>query len=74
MRLGKINVKIGLALMLSKFSFELSGSSMNSQELQFHPSKADLFTSKELKFKLKLRSDKKLFNEAGSLFLNKNVH
>jgi cytochrome P450 family 6 len=55
MRLGKINVKIGLALLLSRFNFELSDPSMYNEEIQFHPSKAVLFPSKEFTFKLKPR-------------------
>jgi len=38
MRMGKLTTKLGLALMLAKFNFELNDKSFENKELEFHPS------------------------------------
>jgi cytochrome P450 family 6 len=55
MRMGKLTTKIGLALILSKYSLELTDKEMQSKELEFHPSQLVLTPMKPFNLKITRR-------------------
>jgi len=55
MRMGKLTTKLGLALMLAKFNFELNDKSFGSKELEFHPSALVLTPVTRFDFKITSR-------------------
>jgi hypothetical protein len=55
MRLGKLTMKIGIALILWKFNLELSDKDMIDEELEFHPNQFVLAPLKLFDIKISSR-------------------
>lgn len=55
MRMAKLTTKMGLAVILSKFKFELCDKEMLVKELEFHPNMFILTPNKEHRFKVTTR-------------------
>lgn len=54
-RVGKLATQMGLALMLSKFNFELVDKSLVDKEIEFHPKQFVLTPAEEFMFKVSCR-------------------
>ncbi|KAL7017110.1 hypothetical protein ACKWTF_010253 [Chironomus riparius] len=55
-RLGKLQTKLGLAMILQKFNFELSDKSLEYGELTFHPNSFVLSPMQSLMYKVSVRN------------------
>lgn len=55
MRMGKINTKVGLATVLSKFNLGFVDKKIAETEIDFHPKQFILTPAKDFKFKIALR-------------------
>jgi hypothetical protein len=53
--MGKLTVKVGLAMMLSKFNVELTDKSMADKDLEFHPNQFILSPIKPFNLKVTSR-------------------
>lgn len=53
--MGKLTTKMGLAVVLSKFSFAFSDKKMGDKEIEFQPSQFILTPINEVKFKIAAR-------------------
>ncbi|KAG5681320.1 hypothetical protein PVAND_010768 [Polypedilum vanderplanki] len=67
-RMGKLQSKLGIVMLLSKFSFELDDKSLETEELINHPKSLVLAPLKPVMIKVKQLEPSFLFGNAGKIF------